>query len=44
MIARIALSIALVAALAGTAAAQTRLMGDASYPTSIQLTRTAVLK
>lgn len=43
MFARIALSLALVAAFAGTAAAQA-LMGDVSYPASTQLTRTAVLE
>lgn len=43
MFARIALSLALVTGLAGTAAAQT-LMGDVSYPAGAQLTRTAVLE
>ena len=43
MFARIALSLAMVAAFAGTAAAQA-LMGDVSYPASTQLTRTAVLE
>ncbi|HVQ42524.1 MAG TPA: YbaY family lipoprotein, partial [Vicinamibacterales bacterium] len=43
MIARIALSLAVVTAFAGTAAAQA-LMGDVSYPAGTQLTRTAVLE
>ena len=43
MIARIALSIALVAGLSGTAAAQT-LMGQVSYPDGARLGRTAVLE
>lgn len=43
MIARIALSLALMSGFAGTATAQT-LMGDVSYPRDAQLTRTAVLE
>src|SRR4030095_5491076 len=45
MVARIALSFALVAAFAGNAAAQTsRLMGHVSYPAQVRLGKAAVLE
>ena len=39
MVARIAFSLAMIAALAGTAQAQTHLIGQVSYPDRVQLGR-----
>jgi uncharacterized lipoprotein YbaY/heat shock protein HslJ len=44
MVVRIALLFAMISALAGTAAAQTALVGHISYPDRVQLSKTAVLE